>query len=120
MTNVGTEAGTKRLADVGERSDRRYPRVISRSEIEAMPRMAFSKNCESAVFLSRERDDARFFYQGMCFHAADMEDFEYFQSAWDEAYYCVKGILRVVVRDAQGREKVFDIPEGDHFYLPAG
>ncbi len=120
MANVTTENRRKRLADVGERSDRRYPRVITHEEIKQMPRMAFSKNCESAVFISRERDDARYFYQGICFHGADMEDFEYFQAAWDESYYCVKGLLRVAVRDAAGREKVYDIHEGDHFYLPAG
>jgi hypothetical protein len=121
MTSVTSPTGAdKRLSDVRNRSNRRYPRLIAREEIEAMPRMPFSKNCESAIFISRERDDARFFYQGMCFHGADMEDFKWMQSAWDESYYCVKGVLRLAVSDDTGREKVFDINEGEHFYLPAG
>ncbi len=121
MANVTSSAPeVKRLSDVAARSDRRFPRLISRGEIEEMPRLEFSKGCESAIFISRERDDARYFYQGMCFHAADMEDFQWMQSSWDESYYCVKGVLRICVSDDTGREKTFDIEEGQHFYLPAG
>lgn len=121
MANITTAPrNEKRLSDIAKRSDRRYPRVIKFDEIEAMPRLPFSEGCSSAIFLSRERDDARYFYQGMCFHGADMEDFGWHQSSWDEAYYCVKGVLRVAVSDDTGREKVFDIHEGEHFYLPAG
>ena len=121
MASVTSATGTrKRLSDIRDRSDRRYPRLITREQIEAMPRMPFSERCESAIFISRERDDARFFYQGLCFHAADMEDFKWMQSAWDESYYCVEGVLRLAVSDDTGREKVFDIQQGQHFYLPAG
>lgn len=98
----------------------RYPRVIGRAEIAAMPRLPFSKGCESGVFLSRERDDARYFNQGLCFHDPDMEDFEWEQASWDETYYCIKGVLRVVARDASGKERVLEAKEGDHVYLPAG
>jgi mannose-6-phosphate isomerase-like protein (cupin superfamily) len=118
-TTDGSQHGT-RLLDIRERATRRYPRIITRDEIEDMPRLPFSKGCESAVFISRERDDARFFYQGLCFHEPDMEDYKWMQESWDETYYCMKGVLRVSVADDTGREKVFDIKEGEHFYLPAG
>ena len=85
-----------------------------------MPRLPFSKGCASGVFISRERDDARYFYQGLCFHAPDMEEYKWMQSSWDETYYCMKGVLRVAVTDDTEREKVFDIKQGEHFYLPAG
>jgi mannose-6-phosphate isomerase-like protein (cupin superfamily) len=118
-TQEGTQEG-KRLLDVRDRSDRRYPRVITFEEIESMPRLPFSKGCASGVFISRERDDARYFYQGLCFHDADMEEFKWMQSSWDETYYCMKGVIRVAVTDDTEREKVFDIKQGEHFYLPAG
>jgi hypothetical protein len=112
--------GGERLSDIRHRSDKRYPRIITFGEIESMPRLPFSKGCASGVFISRERDDARYFYQGICFHDADMEEYRWEQSNWDETYYCMKGTLRVNVEDAAGNEKLFDIEEGEHFYLPAG
>ncbi len=98
----------------------RHPRVIRRAEIDSLPRLAFSEGCESAVFLSRERDDARYFYHGLCYHAADMADFEYEQASWDESYYCLQGRLRVIARDADGNEAVLEAGVGEHIYLPAG
>jgi hypothetical protein len=89
-------------------------------ELAAMPRLEFSKGCESAVFVSRERDDARWFYLGLCYHAADMEDFEWEQVSWDEAFYCVKGRLRLHVRDDEGNEAELIVEEGEHIYVPAG
>jgi hypothetical protein len=98
----------------------RFPRVINRDEIDSLPRLRFSEGCESSVFLSRERDDARYFYHGLCYHGADMEDFEYEQASWDESYYCLKGRLRVIARDADGNETVLEAGVGEHIYMPAG
>lgn len=124
MTIADTDAPPREakslLDDVRARSDRRYPRIITFQEIEAMPRLPFSNGCESGVFISRERDDARYFYQGLCFHDPDMDEFKWMQSNWDETYYCIKGILRVKVEDDTGRGKVLDIKETEHMYLPAG
>jgi hypothetical protein len=108
------------LADVAAKRDRRYARVMGFAEIEAMPRLEFSKGCESAVFVSRERDDARYFYLGMCFHGADMEDFVWEQVSWDEAFYCIKGRLCLHIRDGQDNESELFIEEGEHVYVPAG
>jgi hypothetical protein len=118
---ANTTQGSERLLDhVNELGARRYPRIITFDEIKGMPRLPFSKGCASGVFISRERDDARYFYQGICFHDADMEDYRWEQSSWDETYYCMKGVLRVLVEDSEGNEKLFDIKESEHFYLPAG
>jgi glyoxylate utilization-related uncharacterized protein len=120
VTPVETPGQAPRLLDVRDRSDKRYPRVITFDEIEGMPRLPFAKGCESGVFISRERDDARYFYQGLCFHDADMEEYRWDQSNWDETYYCIKGTIRVLVEDHVGNSKLFDINETEHFYLPAG
>jgi hypothetical protein len=101
-------------------SDVRYPRVITRKEIEPIPRMMFAPGCGTSIFISPEREDARYFMQGLCFHDADHGEYAWIQDAWDEAYYCVKGIIRVGVRDAAGTEVTLDLHEGDHAYLPAG
>jgi glyoxylate utilization-related uncharacterized protein len=85
-----------------------------------MPRLPFAEGCASGVFISRERDDARYFYQGLCFHAPDMGEYRWDQSNWDESYFCMKGVIRVLVEDHTGNEKLFDIKQGEHFYLPAG
>jgi hypothetical protein len=103
-----------------ERRENRIPRVMVHEEIAAMPRLRFSKGCESGIFISRERDESRFYSQGLCFHDADMDDLTWEGVSWDEAFYCMKGRLRVVVTDAEGNEADFIIEEGDHFWGPAG
>lgn len=121
MAVANSAQDAERLLDhVNELGARRYPRIITFDEIESMPRLPFSKGCASGVFISRERDDAKFFYQGICFHEPDMEDYRWEQSSWDETYYCMKGVIRVLVEDQEGNEKLFDIKETEHFYLPAG
>jgi mannose-6-phosphate isomerase-like protein (cupin superfamily) len=101
-------------------SDTRYPRVIKRDEITPIPKMMFAKGCGTSVFISKEREDARYFIQGLCFHEPDHEEYAWVQDAWDEAYYCIKGIIRVGVDDSEGNSIVMDIHEGEHAYLPAG
>lgn len=98
----------------------RYPRIIKREEIEPIPRMMFAPGCGTSVFISPEREDARYFMQGLCFHDAEHEEYAWVQDAWDEAYYCIKGIVRVGVEDSAGNETTLDIKEGEHAYLPAG
>ena len=98
----------------------RYPKVIERAEIEKLPRLPFSKGCESGIFISREREDSRYYTQGYCFHDADMEDFVWDETAWDEVFFCLKGKLILHVVDIDGKEDKFDVDEGNHFWAPAG
>jgi hypothetical protein len=101
-------------------SDVRYPRVIGHEEIVPLPRMMFGRGCGTGIFISPEREDARYFMQGLCFHEAEHEEYSWIQDGWDEAYFCLKGLLKVGVADSEGTSIVLDIPEGDHAYLPAG
>ncbi|MEA2330591.1 MAG: hypothetical protein QOH58_729 [Thermoleophilaceae bacterium] len=101
-------------------SDVRYPRLITRDEITPIPKMMFARGCGTSIFISSERDDARYFIQGLCFHEPDHEEYAWVQDAWDEAYYCIKGIIRVGIEDSEGTSLDLDIHEGQHAYLPAG
>jgi ethanolamine utilization protein EutQ (cupin superfamily) len=99
---------------------RRYPRVITVDEIDALPRLEFNTGIDTAIFLSRERDDARYFRQGYCYMEPDHEPYHWDQTNFDETHYCLKGQIRLRVRDRDGREVVLEAGEGEHIYLPAG
>lgn len=99
---------------------RRYPRVITAGEIDSMPRLTFNRGIETNIFLSRERDDARYFRQGYCYYEADHDGFNWTQSNFDETHYCLEGKIHLRVRDANGREVVLEAKQGEHIYLPAG
>jgi ethanolamine utilization protein EutQ (cupin superfamily) len=99
---------------------RRYPRVITEEEIEAMPRLQFNTGIDTAIFLSRERDDARYFRQGYCYQEPGHGEYHWDQTNFDETHYCLKGKIRLRVRDAAGREVVLEAGPGEHIYLPAG
>jgi ethanolamine utilization protein EutQ (cupin superfamily) len=99
---------------------RRYPRVIDEDEISAMPRLEFNTGIDTAIFLSRERDDARYFRQGYCYMEPDHGPYSWDQVNFDETHYCLKGMIRLHVRDAAGREITLEAGEGEHIYLPAG
>jgi hypothetical protein len=96
---------------------KRWPRVMTMDDITALPRFNFARGLYSHVFISREKDEARYFMQGIQIHAPDHESFEWEQDAWDEGYRTVKGVMRVIARDGAGREITL---EGEHMYLPAG
>ncbi len=99
---------------------RRFPRVISVEEIDALPRLAFNTGIDTAIFLSRERDDARFFRQGYCYMEPDHEPYHWDQTNFDETHYCLEGQIRLRVRDKEGREVILEAAEGEHIYLPGG
>lgn len=101
-------------------SARRFPRVITDGEISSMPRMAFNTGIETAIFISRELDDARYFRQGICYAAADHEPVNWMQVNFDETQCCLTGMIRLKVADASGKEIVLEVGPGDHIYLPAG
>lgn len=103
-----------------EKREARVPKTIRHADIVAMPRLRFGKGCESGIFISREREESRFYSQGLCFHDADMDDFTWDEVSWDEAFYCMKGQLRVHAVDVEGNESEFVVDEGDHFWAPAG
>lgn len=99
---------------------RRYPRVITPDEIDTMPRLPFNTGIDTAIFLSRERDDARYFRQGYCYQEPDHQPYSWDQKDFDETHYCLKGKIHLTVRDSGGREIVLEAVEGEHIYLPAG
>jgi len=99
---------------------RRYPRVITPGEIHTMPRLTFNRGIDTAIFLSRERDDARYLRQGYCYMEADHEPYNWMQSDFDETHYCLEGKIHLVVRDASGRAVILEAKPGEHIYLPAG
>lgn len=111
--------GAEIRASVKERINR-FPRHYTHNEIERMPRLRFTKGCESGIFISRERDGSRFYSQGLCFHDADMDDLVWEEVSWDEAFFCLKGQLVVHVKDIDGNEADYTIEEGEHFWAPAG
>ncbi len=85
-----------------------------------MPRLEFNSGIDTAIFLSRERDDARYFRQGVCFMEPDHAGYHWDQSNFDETHYCLKGQIRLRVQDAHSREVVLEAAEGEHIYLPGG
>ncbi|GAB3004333.1 hypothetical protein LWP59_25765 [Amycolatopsis acidiphila] len=99
---------------------RRYPRVIVPDEIDKMPRLEFNSGITTAIFLSRERDDARYFRQGYCYGEPDHLPYHWDQKDFDETHYVLKGRIHLVVEDADGRKIVLEAGEGEHIYLPAG
>jgi ethanolamine utilization protein EutQ (cupin superfamily) len=99
---------------------RRYPRVITPKEIDSMPRLTFKQGIDTAIFLSRERDDARYFRQGYCYLERDHEPYNWKQVDFDETHYCLEGKIHLTVRDASGRKVVLEAKQGEHIYLPAG
>jgi hypothetical protein len=101
-------------------SDRRYPRVITMSEIQELPKLPFQKGIGTAIFLSQERDDARHFRQGICWQEPDHVPYQWNQTNFDETHYCLKGKIRLLVKDASGRTLVLEAKQGEHIYLPGG
>ena len=99
---------------------RRYPRVITPDEIEKVPRLEFNTGIDTAIFLSRERDDARYFRQGYCYGEPDHGPYHWDQKDFDETHYVLEGRIRVTVEDAAGRTIVLEVGPGEHLYLPAG
>jgi ethanolamine utilization protein EutQ (cupin superfamily) len=106
--------------DPAEPNARRYPRVITEEEISSLPRLQFNTGIDTAIFLSRERDDARYFRQGYCYQEPDHGDFAWDQTNFDETHYVLKGKIRLRVRDKNGREVVLEAGPGEHIYLPGG
>ncbi|MGA8332780.1 MAG: hypothetical protein WB777_26370 [Mycobacterium sp.] len=106
--------------DASTPNARRYPRVITAGEIDSMPRLTFNTGIDTAIFLSRERDDARYFRQGYCYQEPDHLPYEWDQADFDETQYCLEGHIKLRVRDAAGREVVLEAGPGEHIYLPAG
>jgi ethanolamine utilization protein EutQ (cupin superfamily) len=99
---------------------RRYPRVIVPDEIDKMPRLQFTTGLDTAVFLSRERDDARYFRQGYCYGEPDHRPYHWDQKDFDETHFVLKGKIHLVVEDNTGRTVVLEAAGGEHIYLPAG
>ncbi|OLT22868.1 hypothetical protein BJF78_33075 [Pseudonocardia sp. CNS-139] len=106
--------------DASAPNARRYPRVITPDEIDKLPRLEFNTGIDTAIFLSRERDDARYFRQGYCYMEPDHLPYRWDQKDFDETHYCLKGKVHLEVEDAAGRRVVLEAAEGEHIYLPAG
>lgn len=106
--------------DTSATSDRRFPRVITMKEILSLPVLPFEKGIGTAIFLSQERDDARHFRQGICWQTVDHDPYKWNQTNFDETHYCLKGKIRLKVKDAEGRVITLEAAQGEHIYLPAG
>ena len=121
-TGISTEikARATKIRKSAQRREGRFPRHLTHGEIAAMPRLRFVKGMESGIFVSREREESRFYSQGLCFHDANMEDLVWDEVSWDEAFYCMKGQLVIIVKDTERNSAKFTIEEGDHFWAPAG
>lgn len=106
--------------DASAPSARRFPRVTDVAEMESMPRLHFNTGIDTAIFLTRERDDARYFRQGVCFQEPDHLPYNWNQTDFDETHYVIKGKVRLRVKDAKGREIILEAGPGEHIYLPGG
>ena len=106
--------------DASRPNARRYPRVLTLNDIASMPRLEFNTGIDTGLFLSQERDDARYFRQGICFAKPDHEPVNWNQTNFDETQFCLTGMIRLRVRDARGREVVLEAAPNEHIYLPAG
>ena len=98
----------------------RFPRLYGAAEVEAMPRIAFSRGIETAWFISREREGSRYYSQGVGYVDVDAEDCVWQATSWDEAFLCLTGRFRMVVIDADGGDLAFMIEPGEYFWAPAG
>ncbi|MGU3438137.1 hypothetical protein ACNHUS_34655 [Actinomycetes bacterium M1A6_2h] len=99
---------------------RRYPRVIDEPEIDALPLLEYSRGIETAIFITRERDDARYFRQGYCTIEVDAQPYEWFAPHFDESQFCLQGVIRVEATDADDRTVILEAGPGEHLLLPAG
>lgn len=99
---------------------RRYPRVITEAEIGSLPRLEFNTGIDTAIFISQERDDARYFRQGIADAQPDHAPVHWTQSNFDETQFCLSGRLRLRVEDTSGKSVVLEAGPGEHIYLPAG
>ncbi|GAY07293.1 hypothetical protein [Pseudonocardia sp. N23] len=106
--------------DPAARNARRFPRVIVPDEIDKMPVLTFNTGITTNIFLSRERDDARYFRHGYCYGEPDHLPYQWEQRDFDETHYVLDGRIHVVVEDAAGRTIVLEATVGEHIYLPAG
>jgi mannose-6-phosphate isomerase-like protein (cupin superfamily) len=98
----------------------RFPRLFAAAEVEAMPRIAFSRGIETGWFISREREGSRYYSQGVGYVEADAEDCVWRATSWDEAFLCLTGRFRMVVTDADGARLEFTVEVGEFFWAPAG
>lgn len=99
---------------------RRYPRATSKAEMDAMPRLPFNTGIGTNIFVSRERDDARYFRHGICYAEPDHAPYAWDQLNFDESHWVLEGKVNLHVEDAEGREIVIEAGPGEHIYLPAG
>ena len=74
----------------------RYPKVIDEAEIDALPRLEFNTGIDTAIFISRERDDARYFRHGYCYMEPDHGDYHWDQSNFDESHFCLEGRIKLI------------------------
>ena len=85
-----------------------------------MPRLPFNTGIGTSIFLSRERDDARYFRQGYCYMEPGHLPYNWKQVDFDETHYCLEGKIHLIVKDASGRKVVLEAKQGEHIYLPGG
>ncbi|MGB1885133.1 MAG: hypothetical protein ACPHUF_14610, partial [Gammaproteobacteria bacterium] len=72
------------------------------------------------IFVSQEREDARYFRHGICYAKADHEPVHWVQANFDETQMCLTGMIWIRVEDKNGKTVVLEAGPGEHIYLPAG
>ena len=82
-----------------------------------MPRLEFNTGIDTTIFISRERDDARYFRHGYCYMEPDHGHYHWDQSNFDESHFCLEGRIQLRVEDAAGRQ-IVSKPAG-RAHLPA-
>jgi ethanolamine utilization protein EutQ (cupin superfamily) len=117
---VSTSEDTLPDHDPKAKNAMRYPKVIEEAEIDSLPRLEFNTGIDTAIFISRERDDARYFRHGYCYMEPDHGDYHWDQSNFDESHFCLEGRIKLRVEDAAGKQIVLEAKEGEHIFLPAG
>jgi hypothetical protein len=108
----------KSEAAIDQRHQR--PELITEADTHKLPMWEFTKGCNTYIRVSTEMQGCVSGMQGWTEQAADMEPLTWKQASWDEIFYCVKGIIRLVAEDAKGSKEEIVAKEGETIYVPGG
>lgn len=96
------------------------PKVITHEETHRRPVWEMSKGMNTYMRITTEIEGAQNAIQGWCEHEPDAEPMVWDQANWDELFFCVKGRLKVIAEDKDGKKKELIAKEGESMFLPAG
>lgn len=96
------------------------PTVITHEETHRRPVWEFSTGMNTYMRICTEIEGSRNAIQGWCEHEPDFEPMIWDQANWDELFFCVKGSLKVIAKDKDGKTKELIAKEAESMFLPAG